>query len=165
MPIQSDALNFRDGVILIEDGTTSTALALTVQYEAGDLSISGLNQGLSGPYDLTTYMDRGELHTVRRTARTFPSISFTATYTDLSDATQETIPDIVLKNGAFSSAESTLGATADVYTTKVTWTVTDSGGGTHVLTADDVAWSIDIAEGDPNTFSLAGTIYGAITLA
>jgi len=110
-------------------------------------------------------MDRGELHTVRKTSRTFPSLSFSATYTDLSDASEETIPDIVLQNNAFSAAVSTLGANADVYTLKVTWTVTDPAGGTHILTADDVAFSIDIAEGDPNTFSLSGTVYGAITLA
>jgi len=164
MAIQADALNFRDGTILLEDGT-GTPLDVTVQYEAGDLSISGLNQSLSGPYDLTAYMDRGELHTVRKTSRTFPSLSFSATYTDLSDASEETIPDIVLQNNAFSAAVSTMGANADVYTLKVTWTVTDPAGGTHILTADDVAFSIDIAEGDPNTFSLSGTVYGAITLA
>jgi len=165
MAIQADALSFRDGVILIEDGTAGTVLDVTVQYEAGDVSISGLNQGLSGPYDITAYMDRGELHTVRKTNRTFPSLSFTATYTDLSDGTEETLPDIILKNNAFSAAVSTLGANADVYALKITWTVTDPAGGTHVLTADDVALSLDIAEGDPNTFSISGTIYGAITLA
>jgi len=163
MALQTDALNFRDGSILIEDGT-GVPLDVTVQYEAGDLAISGLNQSLSGSYDLTAYMDRGELHTVRKTNRTFPQISFTATYTDLSDGTAETLPDIVLQNGAFSAAVSTLGANADVYALKISWTVTDPGGGTHILTADDVALSIDIAEGDPNTFSISGTVYGAITL-
>ena len=70
MAISSVVKNFRDGTILIEDGT-GTPLAVTVQYEAGDFSITGLNESNT---DATTYLDRGELGSVRKTNRTFPKI-------------------------------------------------------------------------------------------
>ena len=41
MAISSVVKNFRDGTLLFEDGT-GTPLALTVQYDEGNFSLSGL---------------------------------------------------------------------------------------------------------------------------
>ena len=101
MAVSSVVKNFRDGTILIEDGTTPTPISLTVQYEAGDFSITGLNQSNT---EATTYLDRGELGSVRKTSRTFPTFSFSAHMTDLSDATDKLLWDAVNKTGAFASA-------------------------------------------------------------
>tara|TARA_R110000824_G_scaffold398196_1_gene601989 strand:- start:566 stop:1060 length:495 start_codon:yes stop_codon:yes gene_type:complete len=163
MAISSIAKNLRDGTLLVADGTAPTALDLTVQYEAGDFSISGLSQGLK---DVATYLDRGDLFSVRHTNQTFPSLSFSAHMTDISDGTEETLPDIIMKTagGPFAAAVSTLGANADVYTLKLTWTITEPGGGTHTVVCDDVHCSIDMSEGDPNSFSVSGTVFGSITL-
>jgi hypothetical protein len=163
MAISSVVKNMRDGTLLLEDGTTPTALDVTVQYEAGDFSISGLSQGLK---EVTTYLDRGDLGSVRHTNQTFPSVSFTCHMTDVSDGTEKTLPDIIMKTtgSPFASAESTLGANADVYTLKLTWTVTEPGGSSHTVVCDDVHCMIDISEGDPNSFSITGTVYGSITL-
>jgi len=158
--ISSVVKNFRDGTLLLEDGT-GTPLAVTVQYEAGDFSLTGLT---SGQKEITTYLDRGDLGSVRATNRTFPSVGFSAHMTDVSDGTELTLPDIVMKQGAFSAAVSTLGANADVYTLTLTWTVTEPGGASHVVVCDDVALSIDFSEGDPNSFSLSGTVFGSITM-
>ena len=137
---------------------------MTVQYEAGDFSISGLTEGQK---EIATYYDRGALCSVRKTTQTFPTFSFTAHMTDLSDATEKCLLDVCLGTGAWSSGVSTLGAAADTWTTKVTLTIegTDhSDPSDHVTTMDDCRLSIDFSEGDPNTFSLSGQILGAIAV-
>ena len=163
MPISSVVKNFRDGTILIEDGTTPTPISLTVQYESGDFSISGLTESNT---EVTTYLDRGDLGSVRKTSRTFPTFSFSAHMTDLSDATQKTLWDAVNKSGAFAAAATTI-ASSDVYGLKVTLTIEGTNFGDtptdHILTMNGCHMSIDFAEGDPNSFSLNGTIYGTIT--
>lgn len=162
MPISSVVKNFRDGVITLSDGTTPTPLTLTVQFEAGDFSISGLNQGNT---EATTYLDRGVLGSVRLTNQTFPTISFTAHMTDISDATNKTLWDAVNKTGSYASAVSTI-ASSDVYglTVKLVVEGTNFGDATdHEITCVGVHLSIDFAEGDPNSFTLNGTVYGAIT--
>lgn len=162
MAISSVVKNFRDGVLLVEDGT-GTPLAVTIQFEAGDFSLSGLNQSNT---EATTYLDRGELGSVRKTSRTFPTFSFSAHMTDLSDATDKLIWDAVNKTGAFSAAVSTGGTASDVYMLKVTLTIEGTNFGDsadHVIIMNNCHLAIDFAEGDPNTFTLNGTVYGAIT--
>ena len=163
MPISSVIKNFRDGNLLIGDGTTPTPIDITIQYEAGDFSIDGLNEGL---VETTAYLDRGVFATLRKTNASFPTFTFSAHFTDLSDSTSKTIYDVVRKTGAFASAVSTLGANADAMTYKLTWTCegTSFGDSTdHVLVLNDCRLSVSIAEGDPTSFSVSGTVYGAIT--
>lgn len=162
MAVSSVVKNFRDGTILIEDAT-ATPLAVTVQFEGGDFSITGLNQSNT---EATTYLDRGDLGSVRKTSRTFPTFSFSAHMTDLSDATDKLLYDAVNKTGAFSAAVSTGGTASDVYMLKVTLTIEGTNFGDsadHVMVLNNCHLSIDFAEGDPNSFSLNGTVYGAIT--
>lgn len=134
-----------------------------MQYENGDFSLSGSNQG---NYEHTKYLDRGDLGSLRRTVRSFPTGSFTAQLTDLADATNNTLWDAVNKTGSFSAAVSTLGANADLYTLNITLTIegTQFGDTTdHVLIMNDCRCSIDVAEGDPDSFSLSFEVLGAIT--
>ena len=153
--------NFRDGTILIEDATAGTVLDYTVAYEVGDFSLSGQNQG---NYEHSVYLDRGEFAGVRKANRKFPTCSFSVHFRDLSDGTSETLPDMLLKAGAFSAAVSTLGANADVDARKITWTIegTDLGDASdHVYVLDDfVVDDVSIAEGDPTTINVSGTVYG-----
>ena len=162
MPISSVVKNFRDGTITLSDATTPTPLSVIVQYEAGDFSITGLNQG---NHEATTYLDRGDLGSVRLTSRTFPTFSFTAHMTDLSDATNKTLWDAVNKTGAFAAAISGITG-SDVYGLKVLLSVegTNFGDSTdHTLELAGCHLTIDFSEGDPNSFSLNGTVYGTIT--
>lgn len=162
MAISSVVKNFRDGTIVLSDGT-GTPLTVTIQFENGDLSISGTNQG---NYEHTKYLDRGELGSIRKTTRMFPTGSFTCQMTDLSDATDRLIWDMVNKTGAFASAVSTLGANADLYTLKIVLTVegTNFGDATdHVLNLNDCRCSIDFAEGDPSNFTINFEVLGTIT--
>lgn len=162
MPISAIVKNFRDGVLTLSDGTTPTPLTLTVQFESGDFSITGLNQGNT---EATTYLDRGVLGSVRLTNQTFPQLSFSANATDISDATNRTLWDAVNKSGSFATAVSTIGS-SDVYglTVKLVIEGTNFGDPSdHEIQCVGVHLSIDFAEGDPDSFSLTGTIYGAIT--
>jgi len=83
MSISAVVKNFRDGSLVVSDATTPTPITLTVQYEAGDFSLTGSNEGNS---ETTVYLDRGELGTLRKTNRSFPSGSFSAHFTDLRSA-------------------------------------------------------------------------------
>jgi len=162
MAISTVVKNFRDGTIVINDGTSPTPLTLTVQFETGDFSISGLNQG---NYEITKYLDRGDLGSIRKTNRSFPTGSFTAHMTDLSDGTDRLLWDAVNKTGAWASAVSTLGSTADVYALQIVLTVegTNFGDSTdHVLTLGNCHCSISFAEGDPNSFTLDFEVLGTI---
>jgi hypothetical protein len=162
MPISSVVKNFRDGLITLASGGGSP-ITLTVAYEAGDFSLSGSNQG---NYEHTKYLDRGELGSIRKTNRSFPTGQFTAQLTDLADATNNTLWDAVNRTGSFAAAVSTLGANADLYTLNITLTIegTQFGDATdHVLVMNDCRCSIDVSEGDPDSFSLSFEVLGAIT--
>ena len=162
MPLSSVVKNYRDGLITLASGGGSP-ITLTVQYENGDFSLTGSNQG---NYDITKYLDRGDLGSVRKTARSFPTGSFSAHLTELSDATNLTLWDAVNRTGAFAAAVSTLGANADVYTLNIVLTIegTQFGDATdHVLTLNDCRCSIDVSEGDPDSFSLSFEVLGTIT--
>ena len=160
MAISSVVKNFRDGTLAIEDGT-GTPISMTLQYEAGDFSLSGLTEGQT---EIVAYWDRGALCTLRKTQDAHATFSFTAHMTDLSDSTEKCLLDVVNKTGAWSSGVSTRGANSDVWTTKITLTIEGSdhgdGGGDHVITLDDCYMSLDLSEGDPNSFSISGTVYG-----
>lgn len=165
MALSAHVKNFRNGTISLAD-SSGTPLTLTVEYEQGNFSISGLSKGLK---EIVTYLDRGELGSVRYTNRTFPTFSFTAHMTEFSDATNKTLYDFIMRTSGsyYATAVSTLGSSADVYTLNVTLTVegSDFGGGEtdHVLALTNCALSIDFAEGDPNSFTINGTVYGTIT--
>ena len=154
--------NFRDGTLVFADNTGSP-LTLPIVYEAGDFSIDNLNEGL---VETTAYLDRGEFATLRKTNRVFPSFSFSAHMTDLSDNTDKLLYDLARKTGAFASAVSTLGANADAMTYKLTFTVEGTNFGDsadHTLILNDCRITLSFSEGDPNSFSVAGIVYGAIT--
>lgn len=162
MAQSSRVKNFRHGTILLEDGT-GTPLAHTVQYENGDFQVSGLSEGQK---EVIAYLDRGVLCDLQYGNQTFPTFSFTAHFTDLSDATDKLLVDACRKTGAFSAAVSTLGANK-VYTIDLTWTIegTDLGDSAdHTFKLEDCrVTDVQISEGDPTSFTVSGTCYGAIT--
>ena len=154
--------NFRDGTLTFTDNT-GTPLSMSIVYEAGDFSIDNLNEGL---VETTAYLDRGEFATLRKTNRVFPSFSFTAHMTDLSDATDRLLYDLARKTGAWAAAVSTLGANADAMTYKLTFTVEGTNFGDsadHTMVLNDCRITLSFSEGDPNSFSVSGIVYGAIT--
>ena len=160
MAISSKPKNFRDGTISLSDGSGSP-ITLTVQYEAGDFSIDNVMQSST---EVETYLDRGSFHNVRKTNFAPATFTFTATMTDLSDATDKLLWDAVNKKGAFSAGVSR--GDTDVWLLLVGLTIegTDFGDAAdHTLVLDKCHLTIAFAEGSPNTFTVNGTVYGDIT--
>jgi|TARA_R110002110_G_scaffold16328_1_gene71036 hypothetical protein len=153
--------NFRDGTLVVADGA---ALTHTVLYEEGNFSASGL---VSGQKEVAAYMSRGDLASLRHTNQTFPSGSFTIHLADVSDATDSTLIDALTKQGSWSAATSTLGASAEVYAVSLALTIEGTNHGDsadHSITMDDCHCSVDVAEGDPSSVSVSFTCYGTVTL-
>lgn len=154
--------NFRDGQLVLKDGT-GTPIAVTIQFESGDFSISGLSANSNT--EVTTYLDRGSLGSVRLTAQTFPTWSFSAHMVEFSDATEKTLWDAVNKTGTFASAVSTI-TNSDVYGLDCVINIegTSLGEATdHTLTLVGNRITLDFSEGDPNSFTVNGTCFGTIT--
>ena len=85
---------------------------------------------------------------------------------DLSDATDGTLVDFILQQNSYSGNISTLTG-SDVYAVKVTLTVegTDLGDtADHTIVMDDVHFTMAIAEGEPDTVTLSGTVYGSVVM-
>ena len=156
--------HFTDGTITVKDGTGSP-VTLTVPFSVGDLALSGLAQDALGRAT-NAYESRGTLNSLRRGPREYPTVSFSAHMADLSDGTDHTLVDFLRKKNSYSGNTSTTATTGDVYTVDIVLTVegTDLGDASdHVITMEDVDCRIDIAEGEPNTFTINGTVYGSIS--
>jgi len=154
--------NLNDGTITLEDGT-GTPVTLVVPFSTGDLNVTAL---AATQNEVTAYETRGTLNTVRHTSRTYPTLGFSFQVADYADVTDFTAQDFVMFQGAYASNVSTLGANAEVKTIKVTLTVegTDHGDAAdHTIVLDDVHCTMDITEGDPNTATISGTVYGSVT--
>jgi hypothetical protein len=154
--------NLNDGTITLEDGT-GTPVTLVVPFSTGDLNVTAL---AATQNEVTAYETRGTLNTVRHTSRTYPTLGFSFQVADYTDVTDFTAQDFVMFQGAYASNVSTLGANAEVKTIKVTLTVegTDHGDAAdHTIVLDDVHCTMDITEGDPNTATISGTVYGSVT--
>jgi hypothetical protein len=154
--------NFRDGQIILKDGT-GTPIAVTVEFESGDFSISGLSANANT--EVTTYLDRGSLGSVRLTSQQFPTWSFTCHMVEFSDAVTKTVWDAVNKTGTFAAAVSTI-TNSDVYGLDCVINIegTTLGEATdHTLTLVGNRITLDFSEGDPNSFTINGTTYGSIS--
>ena len=162
MALSTVVKNMRDGSLIMSDGS-GTPITLPVQFDQGDFSITGLKAKLA---ETTAYETRGLLRSVRHTTRTYPTGSFTCMMADFTEATTGTVADAILKNGAFSAAVSSDGATADVYKLNLAFTCAgivhgDAADGAFTLTNSECVF--DFTENDPNSFSITFTVYGAIT--
>ena len=152
-----------DGTITLEDGTGSP-VTLVVPFTTGDLNVDGLQQSLRG---IQAYQTRGSLHSVRLAAREFPTVSFSAQLADVSDGTDGTLIDYCLKQGSYASNVSTLTG-SDVYAIKMTLSIegTDLGDSAdHTIQMDDVHVTLAVAEGEPDTVTISGTVYGTIVMS
>ena len=154
--------HFTDGTIKLEDGTTPTPVSLTVPADTGDVSISGMSQD---DREAVPYQSRGVLHSLRQGAKTFPTGSLSVMLADLSDGTDGTVADFILKQGSYASNTST--SAGDVYTVDIELTIegTDFGDSAdHTLKATDCHCTLDLAEGSPDTLTINFTVYGSISM-
>jgi hypothetical protein len=146
----------RDGTIVIDDGTRT----LEIAYEQGDLNLS-----IPGP-SITLNLDRGQIGATPsiRYADDAPITgTFTANLRDLTDAAYSTLEGILTNSGYFDTTwVSTLGATAEIKTVTITWTIegTDHGDATdHTITLAYCVLTGSLSEGDPGKVSVSFTSY------
>ncbi len=165
MALSNVIKNMRDGSLTISDGT-GAPLSITVQFDQGDFSITGLKAKLA---ETTAYETRGSLRSVRHTTRIYPTGSFTCYMAEFSESTVGTVADAILRNGTVWSAAistDTGGANADVYLVNLSFTAEGTNFGDsadHTFGMEKCECTIDFSENDPNTFSIAFTVYGDIT--
>jgi len=129
----------------------------------GDLSISNLKETLN---EGLQYERRGRFKSAGLGARIYPSGTFSAMVHQFSDATADVLSDFILRNGKFSSNQSTYGATHPVYAINITLNIEGStfGGSDSTVTLNDCSVQIDsLTEGRPSTFSISFTSTGAVT--
>lgn len=151
-----------DGQLVLISGAGTR---LTVLFENGDIKVGPLKRKLRGTAAAVT---RGRRSTVRHTnERIFPSISFSARVGSLTASSTGTVADAVLRNGAWSAEQSTLGANADVYTLDAEVTIEGTAYGDSAdaqFTCEDVEFQLDEwSEGEWDQFAISGVIYGPIT--
>lgn len=156
--------NFRDGTLVVKDGT-GTPLEVTIVATAGDFSFSGMKlDGAS--YETIVTQARGELHSLRKGNRAFPTISFNMYVSEFSLATGENLLCLVAGTDDYSARVSTTAAKGDVMTFDLEFTTNLSGltGGTSTtITFEDVELTLDFSEGEQNSVSVSGTVYGNIS--
>ena len=153
-----------DGSLTASDGTGSP-VSLVIPFTMGDLSISGLSERQNAT---VAYEARGQLCSVRKAARTYPSGSFSFQIADYSDAVDQTAIDFFLAQNSFSANVSTLtgGANADVYAVDLLFTVGGIALGDvadHTVLLTDCDVTMDLSEGEPNMASISFTCYGSVT--
>lgn len=152
------------GTLVVKDGT-GTPLTLTLRFDRGDFSISGVQQGLREPIAIES---RGVLRSLRKGRRSYPTGSMTLWFTDFSETGTGTILDMIHgKSGTpFAARVSTTAAKGDLMTFDLVLTEegTDYGDSAdHVLTMEDVHFSEDYSEGeDGNSITLNYTVYGSL---
>ncbi len=163
MAVSNVIKNFRDGSLVISDGT-GTPITLTVSFDEGNFTVNNLKSTLA---ETVAYETRGQLRSVRHTTILLPTGSFSVMFNQFSEATVGTVCDAILKNGAFSSAVSVDGANAEVMKYDLAFTVAGTVHGDasdHTFGATSCELVLDsFSEGDPNTVSVSFTCYGQLT--
>ena len=148
----------RDGTISILNGDATT---YTVAYENGDLNLN-----LDRAERIVVY-DRGSIVGLRSANDAVPSISFSVHLRELTNSTADTLLDFEYKTGNSSAATSTGGTGFEPFLVTVVFAAnmsTLSGSNTKV-TCEKVLLTAAIAEGNPDSISMSGEIYGNITRA
>ena len=150
-------LNFRDGAIILTDGAGHS---LTVPLDQGDVAISPLSADMT---EVSVYQSRGRTKSIRRTTDIQPTITFSAHLNRLSRSSLGTpskpaLLDFIRRRGAYASNVRSSSICGDVYVIDVKWQLSTPDG-TEYVECRAVHFTADLAEGDPDTISLSGTIY------
>ena len=159
MAISAAPKNSRNGTLTL----TNSARTWTLLYTDGDFSVSGLQEGQK---NVEAVQNRGDHHALIYTNQTYPEVSFSGTWTDISDGTEVNALDIVTKIGSCAGDDGSISSQSP-YAVDLLWTVegTDMGDPSdHSLALADCRLTMNGTEGMPtNTFSISGTCYGTVT--
>lgn len=163
MSLSDTIKNFTDGALVLTD----TVLSLTIPFDNGDWSITGMKKTLN---ETAAYESRGKIKSLRHTTRRYVAISGTAMYTEFTAGVLDgTITDFITARAgtAFSGRVSTADIPGDVDQMHVQFQNegTDFGDDADAeVTFKGVECdSFDFSEGDPDQFSLSFTGYLDVT--
>jgi len=149
--------------VTVKDGTAVTPLSTTVQFDQGDVSISGLMDKLR---DVQAIEANGVFIDLRHTTRTYPSGSVTGYVSELSESGTSTVMDMIhATSGSAYAARVSTRTLGDVITFDITFAVegTDYGGVDGTITLEDCRITWDYSQSDVDTVSFSFTCYGAIS--
>lgn len=153
----------RHGSVELRDGT-GTPLTLTLRYDRGDFSVSGLSPDMC---EIVTFAARHVHIGHAKGAPTYPTLSFSLFVTDYTsgDLTLGTIQDFLhAQSGSKFASRVSVASNYDGFACDIHWDAdTDEDG-----TADNqlvfhgcVVSSYDLAEGDDGTtITCNATVYG-----
>lgn len=153
----------RDGSVKLEDGA---GIAVYATYTDGDFSAS--NFGATD--DRVVIRSRGDIVGLRRGDSTVGSLSMNLHFREFTNTGADSILDFIrgkqAHGGGLIDLTSTGGTGFEQFLCTVTLTVegTDHGenaDGTAVFAK--VLFTADFSEGDPNSISLSGEVYGGVT--
>jgi hypothetical protein len=156
----------RDGVITLKDGT-GTPVTLEVAYEEGNLTFDTPKAAQ------TVIRDRGTISTVRKgDDEPTASGSFSAYFRQYTDGTEAgSILDFINKTGYYSSNVSTGSSGTpfvEFYCIDLEYQVDATSLGDDAATSATLTKCVCTAsftEGDPSSFTINFTSYGALTYA
>jgi hypothetical protein len=166
MPLSAVVKTGHDAGTLTLTDASGTPKTLTVRFDRGDFAFDGVKNGLR---EAVAVVRRGKLVSLRQGAPVFPTLSFSAFVTDMSETGTGTLFDWVAKTTGSPQAArvSTTAGIGDMDTSHVTFTMegtTYGDGADHTVMFKDVELTMSFAEGtDGNAFTLQGTVYGDIT--
>jgi spore coat protein U-like protein len=148
----------RDGTISITNGDATT---YTVAFENGDMS---MNLDLA---ERIVIYDRGSIVGLRQGNDPVPSISFSVHLRELADSTEDTLLDFIYKTGNSAAATSTGGTGFEQFLCTVEFQANMSAlsGSNTKVTFNKVLLFASVAEGNPDTISVTGEVYGSIVRA
>lgn len=151
----------RDGEIQLTSGG-GAPVSLVVSYEDGNFSASGLAANEAR----TVIRDRGTIVGLRKGDDEVPTLSFSVHMAEFSNAGANTILDIVNGTASGATLTSIAGTGYEQFLLRVKMTCEGTAHGDnadgHVI-FDNVLFTADFSEGDPNVLNFQGEIYGSIT--
>lgn len=154
MAVLARAVTRRDITVTFQDAT-ATPIVATAQFEVGDISIDGFQEGDS---PMQYFYDRDIPYDARKGQMENVGISMSFDATQITDSTEKLVVDALNKTGAFSSGVSTRGANAEWFVTMtITIERTDVGHSTdETFTATHFRGKAGWSEGDPARWQITG---------
>lgn len=154
----------RDGVIKLKDGTGPTPIELTIAFEEGNLTFDTPKAAQ------TVIRDRGTISTVRKgDDEPVASGSFSAFFRQFTDGSEAgSILDFINKTGHYASNISTGSSGTpfiEFYCVDLEYTIDATALGDDAATTATLSKCVCTAsftEGDPSSFTINFTSYGAI---
>tara|TARA_R110000823_G_scaffold249323_1_gene372740 strand:- start:213 stop:719 length:507 start_codon:yes stop_codon:yes gene_type:complete len=155
----------RDGEITLTDGG---AVALVISYEDGNFSANNL----AADEDRVVIRDRGTIVGLRKGDDQVGTLSFTVHFREFTNASSDVLLDFLNGSQGVAGTPTALTSTGGsgfeqfLCTAKLKIEGTDLGDGADpVATFSKVLFTADFSEGDPDTLSVSGEVYGGVVFA